>query len=266
MRLNKYRYKVGCEQVKYTHGTLALLLPYRDFKQGDGKLVECIAKAPRFPNGSENTSKGHGSKDNNCNISRHTLGILLSRNSKYNIVVEGGCNSMTFVQPLANLFFGPAPLRPKREVPRSRAHRHVQATAALLSKARVEDKMEQPSLHNLERVPLQRLAASKVCEAATAGRKTTVCSVHFRYGFSSSLNTMWYLFAHSSCCRCAFTKFVEHVLNKTTWVQAYELTSTTWCMLEHVCTCEQRTRSSSPFVRVLGTTTMTTSSLMTVGV
>ena len=44
MMLNRHRYLEGCIGTKYADGTVALLLPYPDFKQGEGKRVEVMCK------------------------------------------------------------------------------------------------------------------------------------------------------------------------------------------------------------------------------
>ena len=44
MMLNRHRYVEGCDGAKHPDGSRALLLPYPDFKRGEGKRVEVLGK------------------------------------------------------------------------------------------------------------------------------------------------------------------------------------------------------------------------------
>ena len=44
MMLNRHRYVEGCTAARYPDGAMALLLPYPDFKLGEGKRVEVMCK------------------------------------------------------------------------------------------------------------------------------------------------------------------------------------------------------------------------------
>lgn len=57
MMLNKHRFVEGCEQAKYPDGKKALLLPYPDFKTGEGKKVEVLGK--KTVAGSKTQDKPH---------------------------------------------------------------------------------------------------------------------------------------------------------------------------------------------------------------
>ena len=45
MMLNKHRFIEGCDEAKYPDGKKALLLPYPDFRTGEGKKVEVLGKS-----------------------------------------------------------------------------------------------------------------------------------------------------------------------------------------------------------------------------
>ena len=57
MMLNKHRFVEGCEQAKYPDGKKALLLPYPDFRTGEGKKVEVLGK--KTVAGSKSQDKQH---------------------------------------------------------------------------------------------------------------------------------------------------------------------------------------------------------------
>ncbi|KAG0627733.1 hypothetical protein M758_2G224100 [Ceratodon purpureus] len=49
LRLNQHRYEDGCPEAKYPDGRQALLLPYPDFLQGQGKMVQSLVKGVTVP-------------------------------------------------------------------------------------------------------------------------------------------------------------------------------------------------------------------------
>lgn len=59
MMLNRHRFIEGCSEAKYPDGRNALLLPYPDFKKGEGKKVEILSKKKCGNVGGSGAAKGH---------------------------------------------------------------------------------------------------------------------------------------------------------------------------------------------------------------
>ena len=64
MMLNRHRYVEGCPATRYADGAMALLLPYPDFKRGEGKRVEVLCKKTealkKKPGGVDSLPDGEG--------------------------------------------------------------------------------------------------------------------------------------------------------------------------------------------------------------
>ena len=136
LMLNVHRFEVGCDRAQYSDGTKALLLPYPDFLQGQGKLVEVMGKHGGGMAAARKRSKGGipGEEDGDAGNEEENSGEDTEWDTEFegprpskrlkSGVTEGeGYKPGSIVSPPADLFYGAAPPKTEKAASKPRKSR-----------------------------------------------------------------------------------------------------------------------------------------------
>lgn len=125
LRLNQHRYEDGCDAATYSDGGKALLLPYPDFRPGQGKMVEVMGKvrpltATQRGVGGEAVGVTHGFDTGDEEDADAGDAVFLE---SVNVTGSVGSSHRPLVPPPLDMFLGPVPPKAMKAAARPRAAR-----------------------------------------------------------------------------------------------------------------------------------------------